>query len=126
MEYKRDRRDGKFYMVEPTAGRTDYQEEIAVLNGVNIPLAAFADLTGISMEHVCYEAPCRGWRDSFGYRNAIAAGGDDPILELNPTIKIMDAYLRFDDPMPYIAARTGAMRERLVRLSGQNWKRFAR
>ena len=37
MEYKRDARDGRFYMVEPTVGRTDYQEEIAFLNGVNIP-----------------------------------------------------------------------------------------
>ena len=41
MEYKRDRRDEKFYMVEPTVGRTDYQEEIATLNGVNIPAAAY-------------------------------------------------------------------------------------
>src|SRR5438874_1067351 len=31
MEYKRDRRDGQFYMVEPTVGRTDYQAEIANL-----------------------------------------------------------------------------------------------
>src|SRR5258708_4135150 len=28
MEYKRDARDGRFYMVEPTVGRTDFQEEI--------------------------------------------------------------------------------------------------
>lgn len=41
MEYKRDVRSGEFYMVEPTIGRTDYQEEVATLNGVNIPLAAY-------------------------------------------------------------------------------------
>jgi D-aspartate ligase len=40
MEFKRDRRDGQFYMVEPTVGRTDFQEEVATVNDVNIPLAA--------------------------------------------------------------------------------------
>jgi len=41
MEYKQDQRTGKFFMIEPTVGRTDWQEEVASLNGVNIPLAAY-------------------------------------------------------------------------------------
>jgi len=41
MEYKQDQRSGKFFMIEPTVGRTDWQEEVASLNGVNIPLAAY-------------------------------------------------------------------------------------
>jgi D-aspartate ligase len=45
MEFKRDLRTGKFLMIEPTVGRTDWQEEVASINGVNIPLDAY-----------CYEA----------------------------------------------------------------------
>ena len=41
MEFKRDQRTGKFFMIEPTVGRTDWQEEVATINGVNIPLAAY-------------------------------------------------------------------------------------
>ena len=41
MEFKQDRRTGKFYMIEPTVGRTDWQEEVASMNGTNIPLAAY-------------------------------------------------------------------------------------
>jgi D-aspartate ligase len=41
MEYKQDRRTGQFVMIEPTVGRTDWQEEVAMLNGVNIPFAAY-------------------------------------------------------------------------------------
>ena len=41
MEYKKDRRTGQFVMIEPTVGRTDWQEEVAMLNGVNIPFAAY-------------------------------------------------------------------------------------
>jgi D-aspartate ligase len=42
MEYKQDRRTGQFVMIEPTVGRTDWQEEVAMLNGVNIPFAAYS------------------------------------------------------------------------------------
>lgn len=46
MEYKQDSRTGNFYMIEPTVGRTDLQEGVAIANGVNIPLIAYQDLTG--------------------------------------------------------------------------------
>ena len=41
MEFKQDQRNRKFLMIEPTVGRTDWQEEVASINGVNIPLAAY-------------------------------------------------------------------------------------
>ena len=46
MEFKRDARSGEFLMIEPTVGRLDWQEEVATLNGVNIPLAAYRHETG--------------------------------------------------------------------------------
>ncbi len=46
VEYKRDARDGRFYIIEPTAGRPNLQEEIAAANGVNFIVRAYACLTG--------------------------------------------------------------------------------
>ncbi len=43
MEYKWDRDARRFVMIDPTVGRSDWQEEIATLCGVNIPLAAYMD-----------------------------------------------------------------------------------
>lgn len=48
MEFKRQQRTGKFFMIEPTVGRTDWQEEVATINGVNIPLAAYRYELGLS------------------------------------------------------------------------------
>jgi len=48
IEYKMLPDSGQPVIIEPTVGRTNYQNEIAVLNGVNIPLIAHCDLTGQS------------------------------------------------------------------------------
>src|SRR4029077_557792 len=77
MEYKRDIRDGRFYMVEPTVGRTDYQEEVATLNGVNIPYAAYRAEIGYSDSFANSMRPPRIWRDSLSYLKARAAGAPD-------------------------------------------------
>jgi D-aspartate ligase len=47
MEFKFDRCTRKFYMIEPTIGRSDWQEEVAVLNGFNLPLAAYRYEVGL-------------------------------------------------------------------------------
>src|SRR5262249_19137329 len=117
MEYKRDTRDGRFFMIEPTVGRTDYQEEIATLNGVNIPLAMFRGELGLPMPPAQIIAPPRGWRDPQGYANAREAGAPDPIRELCPELRLHDAYFRMDDPMPHIALKMESVRHRLRRLS---------
>jgi predicted ATP-grasp superfamily ATP-dependent carboligase len=116
MEYKRDPRDGKFYMVEPTVGRTDYQEEIASLNGVNIPLAIFRGELGLSMPTSTKAPSARAWRDPFGHARALQAGALDPLQVLCPGIRICDAYRRFDDPMPYVSLKWAGVRSRLASL----------
>jgi len=113
MEYKRDTRDRHFYMVEPTVGRTDYQEEIATLNGVNIPLAAYCDLAGVKSGAVFENTPVRGWRDPFARHNALSLGAKDPTASLLPNAKMIDAYFRLDDPMPYLEARLAPLRKRI-------------
>lgn len=42
------RPDGSPVIMEPTVGRTNYQNEIAVVNGVNIPAVAYFDSVGIA------------------------------------------------------------------------------
>ena len=113
MEYKRDTRDGRFYLVEPTIGRTDYQEEIATLNGVNIPLAAYFSELGLEAPAATGRAPLRAWRDPIGYAKARLAGAQDPTSRLAPGIEICDAYFRAYDPLPYLALKLQPVCRRL-------------
>jgi len=73
MEFKRDLRTGTFLMIEPTIGRADWQEEIATLNGVNIPLAAFRHQLG--QPPLPREPPGRTliWRDPACYWRSVVA-----------------------------------------------------
>lgn len=50
MEFKRSLTDGRFYMIEPTACRADYQESVAVANGCNLPLALYRAECGLPEE----------------------------------------------------------------------------
>ena len=118
MEYKRDVRDGRFYMVEPTVGRTDYQEEVATLNGVNIPYAAYCAEIGRS----CPQSPSnqrqRIWRDSPSYLKARAVGAPDPAMEISPGAEVVDAYFRAVDPLPYLRMKAEPVERRLKRWFG--------
>lgn len=46
IEYKRDPRDGRCYVIEPTVGRPDHQIGIAIANGVDLATRAYGSLTG--------------------------------------------------------------------------------
>lgn len=114
MEFKRDRRDGRFYMVEPTVGRTDLQEEIAALNGVNIPFAAYASEIGLKLpfqKTICRQSV---WRDPIGYALARRMGATVPRFSF--PLRFRDAYFRCDDPGPYVALKLEALRNRFARL----------
>jgi predicted ATP-grasp superfamily ATP-dependent carboligase len=47
MEYRRDTRDGRLVMIEPTVGRIDLQSGVSELYGVSLPWVAYADMVGI-------------------------------------------------------------------------------
>jgi predicted ATP-grasp superfamily ATP-dependent carboligase len=51
VEFKLDRRDGKFKIIEPTVGRANLQSEVATANGVNIAYRAYCDLAEIEPDH---------------------------------------------------------------------------
>jgi D-aspartate ligase len=105
MEFKRDRRSGRFYMVEPTVGRTDHQSEIATLNGENLPLIAYADLCGLPKP--CETPPGQPmiWRDPDADFKAAQHSGS-----AMPAGRVIDAYFRFRDPGPWFARRTQRFR----------------
>jgi predicted ATP-grasp superfamily ATP-dependent carboligase len=116
MEFKRDRRDGSLYMVEPTVGRTDFQEEIATLNGINIPAIAYwqqLDVAPSKPEKI--RAPV-GWRDPVGEANALAALPKATGDLAGWAISWRDAYFRADDPGPYVARQFGRINGRLSKL----------
>ena len=90
VEYKRDRRSGRFVIVEPTVGRSDWQEEIATLCGVNLPLQAWLAECGLPPEPLRPIATRQAWSASlFHPRPALAEG-----------TRVRDGWLRLDDPLP--------------------------
>ena len=49
MEFKMRTGSNVPVIIEPTVGRTDFQSEVAVLNGVNIPVIAYCDLARLPL-----------------------------------------------------------------------------
>ncbi len=120
MEYKRDVRSGEFFMVEPTLGRTDYQEEVATLNGVNIPLAGYrSELDLVPVPHEVVQ-PVRVWRDRANDRRsaALAAGGRawEPVGG-----RVVDSLWRPSDPGPAVAPLVARAARRTLRLMRGSW-----
>jgi len=101
MEYKRDARDGRFYMVEPTVGRTDFQEEVASLNGVNIPAAAYRHEMGLPALPVQRVATPQIWREPVSDRWSFQEGGRQPDPRSHGHA-VRDAYWRWNDPRPWL------------------------
>jgi len=113
LEFKRDCRTGRLLIVEPTVGRTDWQSEVATLNGVNLPVLAALDELGLpppddageprpAVAPRAGEAPARAgtwagatrdvaWRASFTHRRPRGLPRD---------VRLVDGYFRLDDPLP--------------------------
>jgi D-aspartate ligase len=92
LEFKRHRKTGKFLIIEPTVGRTDWQEEIATLCGVNIPLIAYWAELGCTFSRAPAEPVPLAWRSSVEYR--------PPLGLLPPGTRIVDGHFRLADPLP--------------------------
>lgn len=100
MEYKRDVRSGAFRMVEPTVGRTDYQAEVATLNGVNLPYAAYCAALGMNFPASRPVSRSWAWRvrseDVQSARAQHQRAGDG----FKAFGGIVDAVWRWSDPLP--------------------------
>ncbi len=94
VEYKWDATNRRFVIIEPTVGRTDWQEEIATLCGVNIPLEAYchelelpSPPRSLPTGEVVWRASALEWLKT-----------QPPLLSANA--RVYDGYWQFDDPMP--------------------------
>lgn len=101
MEYKRDGRTGRFVMIEPTVGRTDWQEEVATLNGVNIPLAAYCHAVGLPPPDAHVPSAPVIWRDTLQYWQSVMAD----VMARRQTAPRVDGrakgiFWRLEDPLP--------------------------
>jgi D-aspartate ligase len=92
LEFKRNQNTGEFVIIEPTVGRTDWQEEIATLSGVNIPMAALAFARGQPVHPAACGAATTAWRTSLKHRA--------PMGLRDAGIRIVDGYWRATDPLP--------------------------
>lgn len=112
LEFKRHARTGEFYMIEPTACRTDYQSELATLNGVNLPAVQFADQMRLPLPAA---APTHrfGWRDP----GAVASGAKVP--KSGKGWQAIDAVWRRGDPGPWLAQGRSRITRKLSRLTGR-------
>jgi D-aspartate ligase len=93
IEYKWDARNERFVIIEPTVGRTDWQEEIATLAGVNIPAIAYCEECNLPVPPSKY-TPGVVWQQSYIDRVRSGFG----IVPRNVTV--VDGYWRRDDPIP--------------------------
>jgi D-aspartate ligase len=89
LEFKRDVNTGRFFIIEPTVGRTDWQEELATLCGVNLPLMAYLAELEQPLPPTREPSPNLAWRQSAGFRATLAPG-----------TRVVDGLFRWSDPMP--------------------------
>lgn len=121
MEFKRDQRDGRFLMVEPTVGRTNGQIEISALCGINLCHVAYCDLAGLPRPTLRLD-PTHVWRDEFTDALAARILGTD--CSYPKGHRIHNAFWRWDDPFPAVSAASNfAARgfRRLGRAAGGFW-----
>lgn len=114
MEYKRDARDNRFYMVEPTVARTDFQEEVATLNGCNLPFIAYCYENDLAQQAIRPVIPAKIWREPQTDRWSFEEGGC-AIDQKSINLKSVDAYWRWNDPLPWIDYMANRVAQRLGR-----------
>jgi predicted ATP-grasp superfamily ATP-dependent carboligase len=94
LEFKRDSRNGRFLIIEPTVGRTDWQEEIATLCGVNLPLLTYrAELDAPPMTGLLTRRRV-AWRSSMEFRA--------PKSLIGSGTRVIDGLFRRSDPIPAV------------------------
>ncbi len=117
LEFKRDRRSGEFVIIEPTVGRTDWQEEIATLCGINLPLITYRAEAGLPVP-----APPQSWANSPAWRATLRYRAPHGLLPANT--RLVDGFWRWSDPLPavhYYVYERGV--QRLWRRAARAWVR---
>lgn len=72
VEYKHNPLDGKYYIIEPTVGRTDLQSYVAVAGGVNLPEKAVFDALNYNPDRCNHrESKMACWMDEYMFFQVI-------------------------------------------------------
>ena len=111
MEFKRDSNSGRFVMIEPTIGRTDFQEYVATLHGSNLPAVYVRNLFGLNGPDA-QPARKRIWRDRMAEAQSLAMASVPDVVAA-PKV---DGLFAVDDPMPAVVDFSRRARNRIARL----------
>jgi predicted ATP-grasp superfamily ATP-dependent carboligase len=124
MEYKRDARDGRFLMIEPTVCRTDWQSAVADINGLPIPYVAYCDQVGLPRPRSTPPKKPIKWvylsSDRLSadyYRKQGRLGRLGWLRSLRPPVQ--GAVWAWDDPMPFLAVVAGKVAAKVRALLGR-------
>ena len=105
LEFKRDPRNDRLCVIEPTVFRVDYQAEVATLNGINLPLAYYCLMTGQPAPEMKLSDRPVGWSDPVYMAHLRRARRIASAPRLPP---MFDAYWRWNDPAPWLALHWGS------------------
>ena len=104
VEYKRDA-DGRYWMIEPNVGRTEYCVDLAIQSGVDMPWIEYCQVTGTPPRAATTPARSRIWfdtdRDGRCYRRYRDRYGADAI----PEGAAVFPFAGTGDPLPLAISR---------------------
>lgn len=110
MEFKRAEHSRRFFMVEPTIGRTDYQAEVATLNGVNLPYAAYCIELGKPYPLPAMAKRSLAWRVRSQDSQSAAAQHQRRNEGFDSVNGVRDALWRWTDPVPFLLQNARRLR----------------
>jgi D-aspartate ligase len=96
VEFKWDDDAQRWVIIEPTVGRTDWQEEIATLLGVNLPLAGYFCECNLPVPPMIPRNENLVWQASWVERWKVGSSG------IPANAMVVDGFCRRDDPLPAI------------------------
>lgn len=120
LEVKKDDA-GRYWVIEPTVGRTDFWLQLCVSNGVNLPWLEYCDVVGLPSAS---PAPMDRtvWLNSDRDR-AVLARYVGLILRGRTQVRpVRFSFLSGKDPLPFLAAT----RRNVVELAHRAWRRVKR
>lgn len=107
LEYMKSRKDQRYYIVEPTVGRTDTQEGLSIKSGMDIPYLAYLDAIGKDPAPIeCFQEGVK-WIDEplefYSFQSAWRNGNRNFIQWLRSYRgKKGLSVFTFDDPLPFL------------------------
>jgi D-aspartate ligase len=110
VEFKKDRRDGKFKITEATGGRTWFPHSIVTRSGINLPWIMYRDLLGLPVERQTqFEEGIKWIHEERDLKTMLLYFLPEKEYSLWSWLrsyagKRMYAYAAWDDPQPFLTS----------------------